>query len=382
MCTPASAIFYAMRPTRLRRASRTEFRRFWLRLATSLLISLFGIGLPAQTLARIAQPVSDADLQTLSYSMAPFAQPERDAGRLAGAAPMERILLLLTPSDDQKANLNRLLNAQKDPASRDYRLWLTPQQYGSEFGPADADLQRISAWLQQHGFQVGRIAAGRQWLEFSGPASQVESAFYTEMHQYVVSGRAYIGNATDISLPRALAAVVGGVVSLNNYEKQPMHSGATLVSAGNSGSLVPAGSFTVGASGSVSIDPTYTLISPTGTYHFLSPSDFQNIYNIAPLLKEGTDGIGVSVASPTFVCPMCRRFVRFSVFRPTIRGSSSMGPILAIQETNWKRTLMSSGPGPPHPALLSPMSNRPPLQRQTEWTSLQPTSSTIALHRS
>ncbi len=274
---------------------RKRVPRFWRGVAASL-ITVFGIALHAQIPARVAQRVSDTEFRTLPNTAAPFARTQSDTGRLPGSAPMRRILLMLTPSSDQEASLKRLLNSQNDPASPDYQRWLTPEQYGERFGPADADVQQVSLWLVQNGFQVDQIAAGRQWLEFSGTASQVESAFHTEMHQYRVNGRQYTGNATDISLPQALAPVVGGVVSLSNYEKQPMQSGATLVSLGNSGSLAPLGSFKVGPSGSVSVDPTYTLISPGGTYHFLSPGDFQNIYNIAPLLKDGTGGTGVSVA--------------------------------------------------------------------------------------
>ena len=58
------------------------------------------------------------------------------------------------PTDAQQAALKALLQAQQDPASPSYHKWLTPAQFGQQFGMSSADLAKVSAWLQQEGFTV------------------------------------------------------------------------------------------------------------------------------------------------------------------------------------------------------------------------------------
>ena len=70
---------------------------------------------------------------------------------------MERMLLVLKRSDAQESALQSLLDAQHDPNSPGYHQWLTPEQFGRQFGPSDQDIQAVATWLQSHGFQVARI---------------------------------------------------------------------------------------------------------------------------------------------------------------------------------------------------------------------------------
>ncbi len=88
------------------------------------------------------------------------------------------MLLVLKRSAKQEYSLRKLLDNQQDKKSPSYHKWLTPMQYGAQFGPTDADMQTITLWLQSHGFQVG-TTKGRSVLEFSGSASQVQEAFHT-----------------------------------------------------------------------------------------------------------------------------------------------------------------------------------------------------------
>ena len=124
---------------------------------------------------------------------------------------MQRMLLVLTRGSQQEATLQNLLREQQDPASTTYHQWLTPQQFGERFGAASQDVQTVSSWLQSHGFQIDRISNGRSIIEFSGTAGQVQQAFHTEIHKYVVNGKSHWANAADPEIPSALAGVVGAV---------------------------------------------------------------------------------------------------------------------------------------------------------------------------
>jgi len=79
--------------------------------------------------------------------------------------PMKRMLLVLKRSPDQETALRKLLDDQQDRLSPNYHKWLTPEQYGKQFGPTDSDMQTIVLWLQSQGFQVGSTK-GRTVLEF------------------------------------------------------------------------------------------------------------------------------------------------------------------------------------------------------------------------
>jgi subtilase family serine protease len=168
----------------------------------------------------ITQPVNEAQLTVLKGNTHPLARPQFDLGTAPASLPMQRMLLVLKRSPEQEIALRKLLDDQQDKRSPSYHKWLTPSQYGKQFGPADSDMQIITSWLQSHGFQVG-TTKGRTVLEFSGSASQVQEAFHTAIHKYVVSGEQHWANSSDPSIPTALTPAVAGVLTLHNFLKKP-----------------------------------------------------------------------------------------------------------------------------------------------------------------
>ncbi len=195
---------------------------------------------------------------------------------------MQRMLLVLKRSPEQEGALQRLLNDQQDKTSSNYHQWVTPEQFGRQFGPADSDLQIVSTWLQLRGFQVEPPSKGRTVIEFSGTASQVQEAFGTTIHKYSVHGEQHWANASDPSIPAALAPAVRGIVSLHNF---PRHSNATLMGT-------PVRTLQ-SHRGPV---PLFTFTPRNTTYYGLGPTDFATIYNVLPLWSAGIDGTGQSIA--------------------------------------------------------------------------------------
>ncbi len=125
----------------------------------------------------ITQLVDEHQLTILKGNVHPLARPQFDLGTAPASLPMQRMLLVLKRSPEQEAALRKLLDDQQDKHSPGYHKWLTPEQYGKQFGPSDSDMQAITGWLQSHGFQLGTPSKGRTVLEFSGSASQVQEAF-------------------------------------------------------------------------------------------------------------------------------------------------------------------------------------------------------------
>jgi len=232
---------------------------------------------------RITQSIDPLQTVTLSGNTHPLARPEFDRGPVSDAMPMARILLLLQRSPDQEQALQQLLEQQQSKSSPSFHAWLTPDQFGQQFGVADADLQLITQWLASQGFSQINVGSGRMVIEFSGSAAQVRSAFHTEIHRFVVNEQEYTANSADPQIPAALAPIVTGIVSLHNFPKKP-HARVL-------------GQFrrTVGKPG---LQPLLTFPNPFGSGNFygLGPGDFATIYNSRPLLASANDGTGQTIA--------------------------------------------------------------------------------------
>jgi len=226
---------------------------------------------------RIVQPLDENQLTVLKGNTHRMARPEFDQGVAPADLPMDRMLLVLKRSPEQDAALRKLLDDQQDKASPNYHKWLTPEQFGKQFGPADADMHTVTAWLESHGFRIGSVAKGRNVIEFSGTATQVQEALHTSIHKYLVNGKEHWANSSDPQIPTALTPVVAGVHTLHNFLKQPMlHFSTDKVSA----KYVPGKRPEVNFSNGV---------------HGLGPADYATIYNMIPLYSNGISGAGTTV---------------------------------------------------------------------------------------
>ena len=228
---------------------------------------------------RVTDRVDNARMATLSGNTHPLARAQYDQGAAPPDLPMNRILLVLKRGPDQEAALQDLLVQQQVKSSPNFRKWLTPEQFGQQFGAADADIQAVTSWLASFGFQSIKISKGRTVIEFSGTAVQVETALHTPIHRYVVNGESHWANASDPQIPAALAPVISGLVSLHNFQKKPasVRSGqmATMTKSSNG-------------------KPQITF---TDNSHGLAPADFNKIYNIAPSMTGSGVTIGVVARS-------------------------------------------------------------------------------------
>jgi Pro-kumamolisin, activation domain/Bacterial Ig-like domain (group 3) len=235
--------------------------------------------------SRILEPVNETKLTILKGNTHRLARPQFDRGSAPSDLPMDRMLLVLKRSPEQEAGLQKLLDDQQDKASSSYHKWLTPEQFGLKFGPNDQDIQAVTSWLQSHGFQIAQVAKGRNMIEFSGTASQVQEALHTAIHKYVVNGEEHWANASDPAVPSALTPVVAGVLTLHNFVKKPMlHMLAQRIPA----KLVPQGAG----------KPPKVTFPGTPAFYALAPADYAKIYNINPLYtaNPSINGTGRSIA--------------------------------------------------------------------------------------
>jgi hypothetical protein len=264
--------------------------------------------------SRIVERVNENALITLRGNTHPLAQTQFDRGAAPRDLPMARMLLVLKRSDAQQVALQTLLDDQQDQNSPSYHRWLTPDAFGQQFGPSDQDMQAVTAWLITHGFQIGGISLGRTVIEFSGTSAQVQQAFHTEIHKYIVNGEEHWANAGDPQIPVALAPVVTGVNSLHNFSKKPMYWLAGKASKnGNSGlASAFAREFTTNS---------VSLCGGAGNCYFVGPYDFASIYNVLPLWNGPQQSMapGNRLPSSAKVISPCRTFAISGVFSACLR---------------------------------------------------------------
>jgi len=232
-----------------------------------VLTALTSCALPSAPAFRGSQPVDESQTVTLQGNVHPLARAESDLGAVSANLRLDRLLLVLSPSAEQQAALDALVEAQQDPSSPQYQQWLTPDEFGAEFGASDTQLAQVASWLTAHGFAIDEIPPGRRLVVFSGTAGQVFDAFRTEIHHYRVNGVEHIANASDPQIPAALAGVVGGVVTLSDFRRT---SQIALIKA----------------------QPEYSA----GSTHNMFPADFATIYDLNPLYSAGTTGTGAAIA--------------------------------------------------------------------------------------
>jgi len=240
-----------------------------------LLLSAAGSAWAAQP-DRIAATIDNSQTVVLKGSVSPRAQPQYDQGRVEPSMKLSYITLLTKPTASQQTDLKRFLKQQQDPSSPNYRKGLTPEQYADRFGLSQSDISKITNWLLSQGFSIAQVARGRDWIAFSGTAELVEKVFRTEIHTYLVDGEKHFANATEPSIPQALAGIVVGFRGLNDFHLKPM--GLKKLSPG--GMLFP------------------DIMRPFYTSQFgnnLAPDDLATIYDITPLYAAGINGTGMNL---------------------------------------------------------------------------------------
>jgi hypothetical protein len=272
------------------------------RLAGALLGStalLCSSGLTAQSFTpttRIVDKIDESQLTTLNGNTHPYANAKNDRGRVNPDLPMTDLILVLSRDPAQQAAFEQFVASQYDSSSPNFHKWLTPQQIGENFGPSETDIATITNWLTGHGFTVDEVPSDHMSIRFSGKASQVESAFHTEMHNLEVKGVAHIGNMSDPQIPAALAPAVTGVKALHNFFPRPLHHMGAQVSRDATMGKWKRNASTSGVRPQFGINVPASNGNSAYLVEDVAPYDFATIYNVLPLWNAGTDGTGQTIA--------------------------------------------------------------------------------------
>jgi subtilase family serine protease len=217
---------------------------------------------------RITARIDETALRTLPGNTRPEANARNDRGPVADDFAMDHMLLQLERTPEQEEQVRGLIEELHNPGSPQFHHWLTAAEFGRSYAPAAEDVDKITAWLESHGFTINVVYTSGMVIDFSGTAAQVREAFHTAVHYYEVNGRQHVANATDPRIPEALAAVLTGVVSMHDFQPHSMkiaHRNFTFTSGGS-------------------------------TYQAVVPADLATIYDLNPLFASGITGKGQTIA--------------------------------------------------------------------------------------
>ncbi|MGD0016197.1 MAG: S53 family peptidase [Verrucomicrobiia bacterium] len=126
-----------------------------------------------------------------------------------------------------KEELSALLQQLYDPASPDYRRYLTPAQFTERFGPTEQDYQTLIAFAEANGLTVTATHPNRVVLDVDGAVADVEKALHVTMRVYnhPKEARAFYAPDTEPSL--GMAVPVLHINGLDNYSLPRPHLVAT-----------------------------------------------------------------------------------------------------------------------------------------------------------
>jgi hypothetical protein len=136
--------------------------------------------------------------------------------------------------------LDTLLQQLYDPASPNYRRYLTPEEFTQRFGPAEKDYQAVMDFAKSNGLTVTGTHPNRVVLDVAGTVADIQKVFHLTLRVYRHPTEAREFYAPDVEPSVDLGVPILHVSGLDNYSLPHPNSklrpaGATANATPNSG---------------------------------------------------------------------------------------------------------------------------------------------------
>ncbi len=217
-----------------------------------------------------------------------------------GPAPSTTALpLVVTLQPRNPTALAAEVRAVSDPASPEYRHFLTPTDFARRFGPTPGTIARVASVLRNEGLMVGAPSATGLSLPVSGTVAQVQSAFSTPIARYrLASGKTGYDNRAAPQVPVSVAPQIEGVLGLDTLSPPRPTTTVPQATPLSPHAVSPAASPAL-APGQPSPQPgscataISTVQSGTGA---LDADELAQAYSFDPLYSSNHFGAGTTVA--------------------------------------------------------------------------------------
>ena len=122
-----------------------------------------------------------------------------------------------------EAALDALIEQQQNSKSASYHKWLTPAQFGAQFGPSAASIANVKAALSGAGLQVS--ATHTRSVSVTGTVASVNRAFGVSLQNVTPrAGGARLVAKTGLVMPAALQSEGAMIVSFNGLPPKHVNS--------------------------------------------------------------------------------------------------------------------------------------------------------------
>jgi subtilase family serine protease len=246
-----------------------------------------------------------------------------DAGLLDDQADSTKLTVTVLLKLRDPAGAESFVQHVSTPGDAAYRHFLTPAEFASRFGPADADVAKVAGTLEKFGLSAER--ASTTTLHVTGLPVDLERAFGVSLHQYNVaatreaSAYSFRAPLQAPKIPDEISALVHGVAGLDNRPALSPHLRRALARAPATVKLSPvAGPSTPNAPGN------WTVV------------DFADWYNVTPLYTAGVKGKGQTVGIATLAS-----------FTPSDAFTYWKSAGLSVASTRITTIEIDGGAGPP-----------------------------------
>jgi hypothetical protein len=159
-----------------------------------------------------------------------------DARPVGHASPSKHLHLAIQLPLRHQDELKSLLARLYDPASPDFRKYLSVDEFTENFGPTKDDYQQVINFVKASGMKVMDMPKNRLLVEADGTMAQAEKAFHVTMkeYQHPTEKRTFYSPDREPSL--ALSVPVTHISGLNNYVQlrtRPVPSAASYSPTGS-----------------------------------------------------------------------------------------------------------------------------------------------------
>jgi subtilase family serine protease len=259
-----------------------------------------------------ALPAAAADgPSAIPQSHPQWATPQSKVADVAANSAVTFRVYLKTRNE---AGAEAVAKAVSDPTSAAYGQYLSPAQVRAQFAPTRSQVDSVRGWLNSSGFAIDSVPSNNAFVEATGTAAQIDSAFNVHLGKYQVKGQTLRAPDTNLSIPAQLTSVVLGTVGVDQSENLlkpdlvggPTDAGTSSATSANQvtpGVVPPPAGFRNARPCSQffgqqidTTDPTFNgkqlPYAPCGYV----PSQLRGAYGIDKTVAAGIDGRGVTVA--------------------------------------------------------------------------------------
>jgi subtilase family serine protease len=215
----------------------------------------------------------------LSNHRASWAAQGNDAGFVPDNVRLDHLSIELNRTPEREQAFQQLLRDQQDPASREFRRWLTPAEVGERYGASSHDIDAVTRWLSAQGMTGIAVSNSRTRITFDASAAAVANTFGTRLRYYDLGTERRIAGGEEPRVPTALAALVQSVRGLASERRYPQHTNRSAMFRRDA----------------VTSRPEFSNCSGGACDYAIFPSDFATIYN-TKAVAAGTNGNGQKIA--------------------------------------------------------------------------------------